>query len=250
MRILRLGPAKRAVAPLAWAAAAWAAAALVAAAWVADATAASFDPLERPGAESTDVFAQTRIDGHAVRTRALRFDEPAEAVLVALAKAWRTSSPTVVRAQAGRWLIASRLTDAGFETVQLRDADEGSQGFVTLWGRREGGAMPPPDWLPAEVRWSRQIVSGDAPRRTVTTTAVLTGDAEAARKAVLARAAAHGWRVDGADGGRLQATASAAARRGVAVAMLCRDGEQMLLTVATRPGGNAVLVAYTIEAPF
>ena len=146
MRIRRLGQAGRVVAP--WARAwALAVAVLAAAALVADATAAASDPLERLGARSTEVFTQTRIDGHAVRTRALRFDEPAEAVLAALATAWRTSSPAVVRAQAGGWLIASRMTDAGFETVQLRDADGGSQGFVTLWGRREDESVPLPDWL-------------------------------------------------------------------------------------------------------
>ena len=248
MRIRRLGQAGRVVAP--WARAwALAVAVLAAAALVADATAAASDPLERLGARSTEVFTQTRIDGHAVRTRALRFDEPAEAVLAALATAWRTSSPAVVRAQAGGWLIASRMTDAGFETVQLRDADGGSQGFVTLWGRREDESVPLPDWLPADVRWSRQVVSGDPSGRSITTTAVLPGDAGAARRAVLARAAAHGWQVDGADSGRLRAAAPAAARRGLAVALLRRGAEQMLLTVAARAGGDAALVAYTIEAP-
>lgn len=199
-----------------------------------------------PGVRESIVFDAARLQGHPMQASALRSSEPAALAIDRIDRQWRATPGTpVVRSRTGAWLIASRLTDRGIETVQLRDAGEGSEGFRTRWGRRTSAASLP-DWLPAGAGSVQRIESKDGSRGGITTIAALPGSVPAMHRALLEALGARGWKTD--DTARLQPAVRAAERAGQALALMRRGYEEMLISIGPAPGG-AALIAHQTESP-
>ena len=193
------------------------------------------------------VFNDAQVDGRPLRTYVVRSAETAEAALVRIVDGWAgsTASPTV-QASSGGWRIASRLTQHGWETVQMRSDATGSTGFRTLWRHVSGPVPSPrPDWLPESAKLLHAVASRDGERHGTTVVAVIPAAPVVTVRELTNELTARGWRKDRVLADRLNAAMAAYRLGDRAVVLMRRAHEELVLSIASAPGGTGVTAHHT-----